>query len=137
MTTTSKPCLQKPTVFTLSLISSLEIFVLYLYRNSVSPPKKKVDANVEGEKFVRFSLVINNCLKVGYFPLAWKRSFIISLYKNCSRDNMNNYAGITKLSILAKLVGALLAARLAPKISYHQIFAVRKQLSYDYGDLNN
>ena len=48
----------------------------------------------------------------GYFPKSWSLGDIISLHKNGDKDNVQNYRGITLLSVLGKLFTKILNTRL-------------------------
>lgn len=49
------------------------------------------------------SLIFNASLKSGVFPLMWKKSIIIPIFKSGKRSNIENYRGISILSSIPKL----------------------------------
>lgn len=51
-----------------------------------------------------FNLSLNECR----FPMLWKKSFIIPLFKSGNRSHASNYRGIAKLSPVPKLFESLL-----------------------------
>ena len=55
-----------------------------------------------------FNLVFNQ----GYFPVCWSEGYIVPIYKKGSLNNVENYRGITLLSVLGKLFTRVLNNRL-------------------------
>lgn len=49
------------------------------------------------------TLLFNSSLRLGYFPVVWKRSYLTPLHKSGSLLNVSNYRGIAKLSAIPKL----------------------------------
>ena len=65
--------------------------------------------------------LFNKSFAIGYFPDSWGDGFIVPLHKKGSTDNVENYRGITLLSIVSKLFSNILNLRLdkwAEKISH-------------------
>ena len=52
-------------------------------------------------------------LKLSYCPDIWKSSYIIPLHKNGSRNDVSNYRGIAKLSVIPKLFEHIIADQLS------------------------
>lgn len=48
----------------------------------------------------------------GYFPKSWSLGDILPLHKKGDKDNVQNYRGITLLSVLGKLFTRILNTRL-------------------------
>lgn len=61
--------------------------------------------------------LFNLSLKLGYFPEAWKDSFIIPLFKTGSKSSISNYRGIAKLSAIPKLFEKLITEMLSHQVS--------------------
>ena len=57
--------------------------------------------------------IFNKILNVGEFPEEWAVGIIIILFKVEESNDLNNYRGITLLSILGKLLVGMLNERLA------------------------
>ena len=81
-------------------------FVLKTFCNSLSIP---------------LCCLFNHSLNLGYFPMFWKKSFIIPLWKSGSKSNIKNYRGISKLSAIPKLFEQIITKQLA--------FELEKQIS--------
>ena len=62
--------------------------------------------------YIPLTDMFNSSLSSGYFPILWKESFIVPLYKNGSRFDIGNYRGIAKLSAIPKLFEKLDTSRL-------------------------
>ena len=59
--------------------------------------------------------LFNKIFDIGYFPDSWGRGgggFIVPLHKKGSTENVENYRGITLLSIVSKLFSNILNTRL-------------------------
>ena len=56
--------------------------------------------------------LFNKIFDIGYFPESWGDGFIVPLHKKGSTDNVENYRGITLLSIVSKLFSNILNLRL-------------------------
>ena len=56
--------------------------------------------------------LFNKIFDIGYFPDSWGDGFIVPLHKKGSTDNVENYRGITLLSIVSKLFSNILNLRL-------------------------
>lgn len=67
--------------------------------------------------YIPLTDMFNSSLSSGYFPVLWKESFIVPLYKNGSRFDIANYRGIAKLSAIPKLFEKLVTSRLVHKFS--------------------
>ena len=50
--------------------------------------------------------------ELGYFPKAWPNGFVVSLHKQGSLNNTNNYRGITLLNTIGQLFSRVLTNRL-------------------------
>lgn len=60
--------------------------------------------------------IFNNSLQQDYFPEAWKRNFVAPLYKNGSRNYIENYRGIAKLTVPPAFFELLIAKIPSPVI---------------------
>ena len=67
------------------------------------------------------SKIFNLSLNLGVFPLRWRSSYLIPIHKSGSRQLVENYRGIAKLSVLPKLFERILTQRLA--------FAIKSYIS--------
>ena len=56
--------------------------------------------------------LFNKIFDIGYFPESWGDGFIVPLHKKGSTDNVENYRGVTLLSIVRKLFSNILNLRL-------------------------
>ena len=56
--------------------------------------------------------LFNKILNIGYFPESWSEGFIVPLHKKGKLDDVNNFRGITFLSIVGKLFSRILNNRL-------------------------
>ena len=59
-----------------------------------------------------FHVLFNKIFDTGYFPDSWEDGFIIPLHKKGSIENVENYRGITLLSLVGKLFTCILNTRL-------------------------
>ena len=66
------------------------------------------------------TLIFNNCLNEGVFPLAWKKANIIPIHKKGDKMDIKNYRPISLLPICGKLF---------EKVIYNSI--------YKYYEMNN
>jgi exonuclease III len=70
------------------------------------------------------TVLFNLSLKFGYFPSIWKFSHVIPVFKSGSKDNIENYRGISILSCVPKLfesiVNKLLFSRVKGCLSVNQ-----------------
>lgn len=68
--------------------------------------------------------IFNRSLKEGYFPSNWKTSNITPIFKNGDRSKVENYRGISMLSVIPKLFEKLVTEQivefLVGKINEHQ-----------------
>ena len=56
--------------------------------------------------------LFNKIFESGHFPEEWSEGYIIPLHKKGNRDEVENYRGITLLSVLGKLFSRVLNNRL-------------------------
>ena len=49
------------------------------------------------------SIIFNNCITEGYFPLLWKKGNIIPIHKKGSKQEITNYRPISLLPIFSKI----------------------------------
>lgn len=73
------------------------------------------------------TLIFNESIRTGCFPQVWKTSFIIPLYKNGSKNNIENYRGIAKLSTLPKLF-----EKISTDILSHQVSSVLSPFQHGF-----
>ena len=66
--------------------------------------------------------LFNKLLQIGYFPSSWAEGYIVPLHKKGNRDDVNNYRGITLLSVLGKLFSRLLNNRLIEWAETYQVY---------------
>ena len=59
-----------------------------------------------------FALLSNKILDNGVFPEEWTLGVVVILYKEGERSDLNNYRGITLLSMLGKILVGVLNNRL-------------------------
>lgn len=59
-----------------------------------------------------FYVLFNKIFDTGYFPDSWGDGFIVPLHKKGSAENVENYRGITLLSVIGKLFTNILNNRL-------------------------
>ena len=59
-----------------------------------------------------FVLLLNKILDNGVFPEEWTLGVVVILYKEGERSDLNNYRGITLLSMLGKILVGVLNNRL-------------------------
>ncbi|MCG8044774.1 MAG: reverse transcriptase domain-containing protein, partial [Candidatus Thiodiazotropha endolucinida] len=57
-------------------------------------------------------VLFNKIFDTGFFPDAWGEGYIVPLHKKGSVDNVENYRGITLLSVIGKLFTNILNSRL-------------------------
>ena len=55
---------------------------------------------------------LNNIFEIGHFPESWSEGYIIPLHKKGSINEVENYRGITLLSVLGKLFTRVINNRL-------------------------
>ncbi|KAL9917892.1 uncharacterized protein ACN427_000469 [Glossina fuscipes fuscipes] len=67
------------------------------------------------------SKIFNMSLCSGVFPSCWKSSFLIPIHKSGSRQFVENYRGIAKLSVLPKLFERI--------VTQHLAFAINSYIS--------
>ena len=56
--------------------------------------------------------LFNKIFQLGYFPESWSEGYIVPLHKKGKLDDVNNFRGITLLSIMGKLFSRILNNRL-------------------------
>ena len=66
--------------------------------------------------------LFNKLLRAGYFPSSWAEVHVVPLHKKGDVNNVNNYRGITLLSVLGKLFSRLLNNRLIEWAEIYQVF---------------
>lgn len=66
--------------------------------------------------------LFNKIFDTGYFPDAWGEGFIVPLHKKGSTENVENYRGITLLSIVSKLFTNILNTRLNEWAENYQVY---------------
>ena len=67
--------------------------------------------------------LFNLIMSSGHFPKQWCESHIVPLHKGGSKDDPNNYRGITVMSCLSKLFTAILNTRLTNYLEKHTLIA--------------
>lgn len=67
-------------------------------------------------------ILFNKLLTLGYFPSSWAEGHIVPLHKKGDVNNVNNYRGITLLSVLGKLFTRLLNNRLKEWAEMYQVY---------------
>ncbi len=74
------------------------------------------------KKFLRvFTKLFNKLMVSGKFPKEWSVGIIVVLFKGGDKTDLNNYRGITLLSIFGKLFLGILLHRLNNVISQYEI----------------
>ena len=66
--------------------------------------------------------LFNKLLRAGHFPKLWAEGHIVPLHKKGDINNVNNYRGITLLSVLGKLFSRLLNNRLIEWAELYQVY---------------
>ena len=66
--------------------------------------------------------LFNKIFDTGYFPDIWGDGFIVPLHKKGSIENVENYRGITLLSVVGKLFTSILNARLNSWAEQYHIY---------------
>ena len=66
--------------------------------------------------------LFNKIYDMGYFPEEWAEGYIIPLHKKGSANDVENYRGITLLSILGKLFTRVLNNRLSEWAENYYVF---------------
>ena len=57
-------------------------------------------------------MILNNIFDGGHFPEEWALGIIVILFKDGTKSELNNYRGITLLSMLGKILVGVLNNRL-------------------------
>ena len=74
------------------------------------------------DKFLHvFTKLFNSLLNSGQFPEEWSVGIIVVLFKGGDKSDLNNYRGITLLSIFGKFFLGVLLDRLNDVISKYKI----------------
>ena len=60
--------------------------------------------------------IFNHSLLSGVFPEAWKLSYIVPLFKNGNKAEVQDYRAITRLSLISKLFESIVSAKLAKQL---------------------
>ena len=79
-----------------------------------------------------FVSLFNKLLQNGHFPEEWAIGIIVLIFKGGEKDNLDNYRGITLLSIFGKLFIGILLQRLNNVVSDYEILC-ENQLAYRKG----
>ena len=58
------------------------------------------------------TLILNKIFDIGKFPEEWALGVIVILFKESTKSDLNNYRGITLLSMLGKILAGILNNRL-------------------------
>ena len=79
------------------------------------------------------SLIFKNCIKEGYFPLAWKRGNITPIHKKNEKNIIDNYRPISILPICGKLLERVIFKNLYSFFENNNLFNVN-QSGFRSGD---
>ena len=74
--------------------------------------KKNKAAGIDDNFLVVIVKILNKIFESGEFPEEWAAGIIVVLFKGGDKKELNNYRGITLLSILGKLFVGILNNRL-------------------------
>lgn len=78
-----------------------------------------------GIKIIR--VIINSCLKLGYFPQYWKIAKVIPIHKHGKRkDDVNSYRPISLLCSLSKLLERVILNRINRHLNENEILPVEQ-----------
>ena len=66
--------------------------------------------------------LFNKLLNTGYFSSSWAEGYMVPLHKKGDINNVNNYRGITLLSVLGKLFSRVLNNRLIELAEMYQVY---------------
>lgn len=66
-------------------------------------------------------LIFNKCISTGQFPSVWKKANIVPVFKDGSRQDIENYRPISILNAVAKLFEKLVHLKLYPIIQHNLI----------------
>ena len=66
--------------------------------------------------------LFNKILHAGYFPESWSKGVIVPLHKSGSIHEVENYRGITLLSVLGKLFTSVLNIRLTEWAEKYKVY---------------
>lgn len=100
-------------------ISTLDVF------NAISDLKRNLGYGPDGitvkflknTKFVLsdfLSKLFNRSLTIGQFPTEWKKAYVIPIFKNGDRCDVNNYRAIMNISLIPKLFESLVCKKITP-----------------------
>ena len=79
------------------------------------------------------SLIFKNCIKEGYFPLAWKKGNITPIHKKNEKNIIDNYRPISILPICGKLLERVIFKNLYSFFENNNLFNVN-QSGFRSGD---
>ena len=68
--------------------------------------------NLDDDTLIILVNIFNKIFDSGEFPEEWAVGIIVILFKGGERDDLNNYRGITLLSVVGKLLVGILNERL-------------------------
>ena len=90
---------------------------------SAGPDKLINEFFIHGKYILSTTLLIlfNKLFSLGYFPKAWSEGFVIPLHKKGSINEVENYRGITLLSVLGKLFSRMINNRLSNWAEHYYI----------------
>ena len=88
--------------------------------------------NLNTKFLVIFVRLFNRILESGDFPEEWAIGIIVLLFKGGDKTNLDNYRGITLLSIFGKLFLGILLQRLQNTVSKYDILC-ENQIAYRKG----
>ena len=82
-------------------------------------------------------ILFNKIFDTGIFPAAWGEGYIVPLHKKWSIENVENYRGITLLSVIGKLFTNILNTRLNDWSENHPVYfeaqaGFRKQREWEF-----
>ena len=82
---------------------------------SEGPDKLINEFFINGNEYLSPTLcnLFNKLYEIGYFPETWTEGYIIPLHKKGSINDVENYRGITLLSVLGKLFSKVINNRLS------------------------
>ena len=69
------------------------------------------------------TLILNKIFDSGKFPEEWALGVIVILFKEGTKSDLNNYRGITLLSMLGKILEGILSSRLWEVVNRFEILA--------------
>lgn len=86
-------------------------------RNKKAPGFDKIEnimiKNLPFKIIIQFTKIFNSCLRLGYFPTAWKYAKVIPIHKPNKINSLpNSYRPISLLSVISKIFEKLILSRL-------------------------